>query len=124
MLGRNSKIGSIKYLNNIIPIFYFSLFNLLLFRRILLLLDVDIVAPGSQVGDQIGNPVQLTEAKKNESSSTDNGTAQKQSSYSTNSTRSSNTSSSTVPFGGSNIGTSLEGQMIHPISSLSPYQNR
>ncbi|KAL3286539.1 hypothetical protein HHI36_001044 [Cryptolaemus montrouzieri] len=92
-------------------------------QRILLLLDVDIVASGSQVGSTLGNPTPLTEAKKNEPASSNNYTKGNSSSNTFVGMSGHSSNSSLLPHNCNNS-VSLENQMIHPICSLSPYQNK
>ncbi|KAK9871429.1 hypothetical protein WA026_012805 [Henosepilachna vigintioctopunctata] len=86
-------------------------------QRILLLLEVDIVAPGNVVGRQIGSPVQLTDSKKNESAAPKKVPQQ----YAP---KPNEVASTGYNYSGENNAPSLENQMVHPITSLSPYQNK
>ncbi|CAH1992742.1 unnamed protein product [Acanthoscelides obtectus] len=82
--------------------------------RVLLILDMVVLNPGSEVGNKIGNPTQLPDASKEEPAAKTNGTP--------------NTSSIPRPVGSSSMcgesGADLSTQMTHPIASLSPYHNK
>lgn len=87
--------------------------------RVLLIIEMSVIEPGSKVGQKIGTPAPLSEADtKGSGTVTTNGT-----------------SSSSTPFKPTNVrngsamdtttsDTNLSTSMIHPISSLTPYQNR
>ncbi|KAL3286520.1 hypothetical protein HHI36_001025 [Cryptolaemus montrouzieri] len=92
-------------------------------QRILLLLDVEIIAPGSQIASSLGKPTPLAEAKKNEPTNSNIYATKGNSSSNSFAKRSDDSSSSTLPHNGNNS-VSLENQLIHPICSLSPYQNK
>lgn len=99
-------------------------------KRVLVILDLDILVSGDEVGSQIGKPEQLSdtpqaaETSNNLATSSNRGVVNGQSSntyqqqkptyYNQNSSNSLNTS----------MNNSLQNQLTHPISSLSPYQNK
>ncbi|KAG5891263.1 hypothetical protein JTB14_019670 [Gonioctena quinquepunctata] len=85
--------------------------------RVLLILDMNMVAPGEEVGERIGNPTPLTDtgtstSPKNETKSV------KVNGASMSRPTTSNTSVSM------DTTESFAGQPIQPISSLSPYHNK
>ncbi|XP_025836145.1 replication protein A 70 kDa DNA-binding subunit-like [Agrilus planipennis] len=91
-------------------------------KRVLVILDLELLVPGDTCS-KIGSPVQLPDdeiscSSSEQNSTTSNGTkAHPQEERSTVShNQSSNLNSS--------LNTSLQDSVIHPISSLSPYQNK
>lgn len=96
-------------------------------KRVLVILDLTVVKPGGTVGEKIGNPQNMAErmggaggttqaavpARTESAGSVSNGSA-----YQSRGGQSSAASSG----GGADI--SLQDTLTHPISSLSPYQNK
>ncbi|CAG9818455.1 unnamed protein product [Phaedon cochleariae] len=92
--------------------------------RVLLILELKLIASGAEVGEKIGSPVQLTNdssssaPKTNVSNTNTNGT-------STNSSVVYNKpATSNNPTPPMDTSENLSNQMTHPISSLSPYHNK
>ncbi|XP_058467652.1 replication protein A 70 kDa DNA-binding subunit [Malaya genurostris] len=91
-------------------------------KRVLIILELSIVKPGASIGEKIGNPQQLVDGAAASSATTvparteSAGTISNGSGYQN---RSLNVSSTTS---GGNM--SLNETLTHPISSLSPYQNK
>lgn len=84
-------------------------------RRVLLILDMHVIAQGSEVGEKIGFPTQLTDTDTNDSAT----------GSSTSRITSSNTSFRPTTNGTANGSSdTLNVTHTHPISSLSPYHNK
>ncbi|XP_018574321.1 replication protein A 70 kDa DNA-binding subunit [Anoplophora glabripennis] len=87
-------------------------------QRVLLILDMHIVAPGDQFEEKIGSPTPL-EIRSNDES-TRNGGASNGYNAADSSTGSRSINSNTTVTNSIN----LNSQITHPISSLSPYHNK
>lgn len=86
----------------------------------MIILDITIVAPGSEVGKKLGNPQTWTE----ESAGASSAHAQAAASPAPRPTPAP-TPMSLAPTSSANLDSSiLSTQMTHPIASLSPYQNK
>lgn len=83
------------------------------FRRVLILLGLEVLNNGIEVGEKVGDPVPLSEET----------TRAEQPSTSTNSNSTLSGPSAYKPAADSNS-SNINTQLIHPISSLSPYQNK
>lgn len=77
---------------------------------------------GDEVGEKIGNPEQLPDDK--EIASTGSTTTTQNSMYTPKSIASINNGPVIKPAVSQNGHSSIDNQLIHPINSLSPYQNR
>ncbi|XP_055586552.1 replication protein A 70 kDa DNA-binding subunit-like [Uranotaenia lowii] len=96
-------------------------------KRVLIILELSVVKPGSSVGDKIGNPQPLTDA-----SGAGNGPATNGNAVSAPPSRSESTGSIGQPRAKSANNTlnnsvanmSINDTLTQPISSLSPYQNK
>ncbi|XP_055532718.1 replication protein A 70 kDa DNA-binding subunit [Wyeomyia smithii] len=92
-------------------------------KRVLIILELTVVKPGASIGQKIGNPQQLTEGSAGSSNSSTPAphprteSAISVSDGSGHQSRSSNTN-------GTQNSTMLQNSLCHPISSLSPYQNK
>ncbi|KAJ0176690.1 hypothetical protein K1T71_007869 [Dendrolimus kikuchii] len=85
-------------------------------KRVMVILDITILAPGSQVGKKIGNPQTLTDES---SASAAPAPAMQPVPKPTPAPQ------RTMPVTTTNLDSSiLSSQMTHPIASLSPYQNK
>lgn len=98
-------------------------------KRVLIILELNVIKPGDSIGEKIGNPQPLTEIGAGGSAGAASTSATPARSESTGSV--SNGSSyqnrptggmGSTPTGGSS--TSLQDTLTHPINSLSPYQNK
>ncbi|XP_047533064.1 replication protein A 70 kDa DNA-binding subunit-like [Vanessa atalanta] len=87
-------------------------------KRVMIILDITILAPGTEVGKKIGNPQSWTEESASSAPAPSPiKPAPKPSQVPSN--------NFPKPSAGSNLNSSLLGsQMTHPIASLSPYQNK
>lgn len=84
----------------------------LIFRRVLIILDLSVLNPSDQVKTKIGDPVNYTECSKIDAAPA----AQKKDTkptYANNNNNNNNTMDITINSG-----------LTHPIASLSPYQNK
>lgn len=89
-------------------------------RRVLLILNMQVVAPGSEVGEKIGSPTQLTDVSTNEVAASTS-----RSNITNGSTSKPETMPNTSSNGSLNVSMgSLNTSHVHPISSLSPYHNK
>uniref|UniRef100_A0A182Y582 Replication protein A subunit n=1 Tax=Anopheles stephensi TaxID=30069 RepID=A0A182Y582_ANOST len=99
-------------------------------KRVLIIVELTVLKEGSLVGEKIGNPQPITDTPSQAAAnsgpsmgasrpmSTNGGTISNGSSYSSANRSMSGTSSSSGPAG------SISDSLTHPISSLSPYQNK
>lgn len=87
-------------------------------RRVLIILDLEVLNPGTDVGHKVGNPVVLSEGQKAAASAPKPEPASKENNSSFNNKAPAAGNSSMV------ASQSISGQLTHPISSLSPYQNK
>lgn len=89
-------------------------------KRVLIIVALDILKKGEEVGHKIGDPISLSEVNKQ------NGSAPTQSAPSA--AQKTNPSSNYTPRAQSqslaNESISFDGRATHPISALSPYQNK
>ncbi|KAJ8958164.1 hypothetical protein NQ318_006103 [Aromia moschata] len=90
--------------------------------RVLLILDMQILVSGEEVGEKIGSPTTLSDAVINEQPSNGSNTSTSVAKPAQNGVAVA-PSSSTANSSSTN-GASLAGQLTHPISSLSPYHNK
>lgn len=102
-------------------IYYVHLY--IFFSRVLLILEMTLIAHGSEVGEKIGSPTQLTDSDTNMTNST--------AASASNSNNFSSNISSKPTANGSSLNESMKGPVgdlnvahTHPISSLSPYHNK
>ncbi|KAF5306707.1 hypothetical protein FQR65_LT07262 [Abscondita terminalis] len=86
-------------------------------KRVLVILEMETLVPGEKT-QKIGEPQQLPD-----NDDEDNKPQKKESSYSVNTSGQGSTNSS-MNYSSSVTNTSLQDQLTHPISSLSPYQNK
>ncbi|KAJ8722019.1 hypothetical protein PYW08_004421 [Mythimna loreyi] len=89
-------------------------------KRVMIILDITIVCPGSEVGKKLGNPQTWTEESAGASSAPAQVAAPP-----TPTPRPAPKPMSLAPTMPTNLDSSLlSSQMTHPIASLSPYQNK
>lgn len=86
-------------------------------KRVIIFLEVHIIAPGSEVGEKIGNPAQTAVYPGASESSVPNGGMPMNES-------SSASRPAPMAFGGVSTSVAPPVANVHPISSLTPYQNR
>lgn len=84
----------------------------------LIILDLEVLNSGGEVGHKVGNPVVLTEGAQKAVAKPEASVAKENNSSYNNKTSNSAGNSSM------NQSTSISSQLTHPISSLSPYQNK
>ncbi|XP_072382559.1 replication protein A 70 kDa DNA-binding subunit isoform X1 [Diabrotica undecimpunctata] len=90
--------------------------------RVLLILDMHVVVPGSEVTEKVGTPIPLpTDAEGAKSSTAAPAT---NNSIKNVTVSKPNISNGTTPMDTTSTNDDISTHMIHPISSLTPYQNR
>ncbi|KAJ8953979.1 hypothetical protein NQ314_007172 [Rhamnusium bicolor] len=92
--------------------------------RVLLILDMNVIVPGEEVGQKIGFPTVLTDTGSNDQTPASNGNASGYGSSTTANTVAAKTSTANGSVSFNINGVNLSDQLTHPISSLSPYHNK
>lgn len=85
-------------------------------RKVLVLLDITVLHPGAEVGRKIGNPIPLDQAIGSKSSNTSTDTGMSNADNTFNDERSKKNYKGQVDH--------ISEGHVHPINSLSPYQNK
>lgn len=93
------------------------------FRRVLLILDMHVVAHGSEIGEKIGFPTQYSDNDSSVTPSASASTSKMNGSSSLKTYTNESTNASTTVTTNINVG-DINGSNTHPISSLSPYHNK